>query len=292
MERRGLILGIPGSRGRMGYGEASPLAGLHDADLRQTAEELAGYLSTGSMDGLSGISKCAVEMALEDGRGGEVEVNALLGPDEGAGSTGADGVATVKIKVGRLSLSEDIARTRRLRSKLGPSVRFRLDANRAWTVEQALRFHEEIADPALDYLEEPLRDPGELGRLGGIPIALDESLAADPCLIGLPGLAAAILKPTVSGGISEARRLMKEAEARGIQAVVSSTFETSIGIAGLGRLALEAPGTVHGLGTAAWLAEDLLGEPLSPSGGRIRVPAAGDLEGMLVRGRLRLERQG
>jgi o-succinylbenzoate synthase len=294
MERRGLVVGIRDMDGRMRYGEAAPLEGLHTG-FEQTRQQLLDHLIGGKDPGyLSAICRCALEMArAKEQQGGAIRVNALIGPSSTEQEIdAASGFGTVKIKVGRGPLDEDIARIRKLRRRLGPGIAFRLDANRAWSPEQTLRFHREIGDPRLDYIEEPLRDPSRLGRLRGIPIALDESLAENSSLIGLPGLRAIVLKPTVSGGIGGTMSTMRDAASRGIKAVVSSTFESSIGLAALGRLALKAPGTVHGLGTAAWLAGDLLAPPLLPVGERLEIPPADAIEGRLISGRLKLELAG
>ena len=47
------------------------------------------------------------------------------------------GVQTVKVKVGILPLDEEIERIRVIRSVIGPDVAIRLDANGAWTEEEA-----------------------------------------------------------------------------------------------------------------------------------------------------------
>jgi isochorismate synthase/2-succinyl-5-enolpyruvyl-6-hydroxy-3-cyclohexene-1-carboxylate synthase/2-succinyl-6-hydroxy-2,4-cyclohexadiene-1-carboxylate synthase/O-succinylbenzoate synthase len=96
------------------------------------------------------------------------------------------------------------------------------------------------------------------------------------------GVAALVLKPAVLGGFERAAELAAWAEQRGMLAVVSSCFESSLGIAQLGQLAAaldtaapaasssELAGTAHGLATLRWLAEDLLpaaGQEMQGPGG-------------------------
>lgn len=83
------------------------------------------------------------------------------------------------------------------------------------------------------------------------------------------GAAALVLKPAVLGGLERTAQLAAWAAQRGMRAVVSSAFESSLGLSQLAQLAaaLEtAPGvqaSQHGLATLSWFAEDLLPEAAS-----------------------------
>ena len=63
---------------------------------------------------------------------------------------------------------------------------------------------------------------------------------------------------------------MQKASERNISAVVSSTFESSIGIHALCNLAAAQPKTTHGLGTASWFAADLIAHRALPHNGFLR----------------------
>ncbi|GFR45865.1 hypothetical protein Agub_g7316 [Astrephomene gubernaculifera] len=177
----------------------------------------------------------------------------------------------------------------------------------------------------LEYLEEPTSDPRDMAafyQLTGIPVAADESLDEGLLLLtspparsggasgggvygnnaggggtapsysgpGLPtnraaGLAAVVLKPAALGGVEAAVEVARWAQRRGVQVVVSSAFESSVGLAHLLQLAaaLDAntpsntssssgsSGTTsssatscvhHGFGTLQWFAADISHEPL------------------------------
>ncbi|WP_428267668.1 mandelate racemase/muconate lactonizing enzyme family protein, partial [Haliangium sp.] len=90
----------------------------------------------------------------------------------------ARGVRCVKLKVGR-DPARELAVLQTARRSLGPELGLRVDANGAWSVADARVHLGRMAEIALEYVEEPVRDPrAHLAALtpAPIPIALDESL--------------------------------------------------------------------------------------------------------------------
>ena len=206
----------------------------------------------------------------------------------GAARLVRSGYTALKIKVGR----RDAARgggaraggagARRAGGRAAPRRQPRLGpARRPWISRRAWR------PPASTYLEEPLRDPGDLAAFAAsspVPVALDETLldfspqAPPP----LQGVAALILKPAVLGGYERSLAWARLARRERLAAVVSAAFPSAVGLA-LDAAFAAALGddTAHGLGTAAAFAEDLGRAPLrdrrraastradSPSGPRI-----------------------
>lgn len=85
---------------------------------------------------------------------------------------GFDGI---KIKVGGVSVDEDLNRLAAIRGKLGPDFRIACDANQAWELDRALRFAEKAAEHDLAWLEEPVvwfdqyRGMSEVRRRTGYP---------------------------------------------------------------------------------------------------------------------------
>ena len=214
-----------------------------------------------------------------------VPVSALIsGPPatalEEARRARSAGYEAVKLKVGARAVEEDIELVRALNEELGDAVALRLDANRAWSLEEAERFARGTGGLRFEYVEEPLEDSTLLPALArdhGVPVALDESLAGmEPEALEDHGYArAVVLKPTLLGGISRTLRFADLASRLGMQPVISSAYETGVGTAALVALAAgigeeEVPA---GLDTYHRLAEDVLRPPLDLPAPRVDVRA-------------------
>lgn len=209
-----------------------------------------------------------------------ISINGLL-----SGSTGEilnkavkfrqEGYKAVKLKVGRRPLDEDIAITRRVRERIGDDIALRLDANRAWNIEDALIFGGKVGDCRIDYIEEPVQNYEMLTTLSdktNLSVALDESLLelTPESLMPLPGLKAIVLKPTLLG-FEKSTQFARRAASSGIIPVVSSAFETSLGLTALAELAayLNTADVPVGLGTLDWFKQNLLARPLEIKRGRL-----------------------
>ena len=190
------------------------------------------------------------------------------------------GYKTVKIKVGRRELEEDIQRVRLVRRQW-TGVEIRLDANQAWTLTEAKEVLSSLADCNLAYCEEPLQNPQELPQLKRsceVNLALDETLWKDPELARSiqDNVHAYILKPGILGGWQETLKWIKSAKATGILPVLSSIFESGIGHLWIALLASShvsrAPAV--GLDTAFWFENDLLNPSFSShiQNGRLILP--------------------
>ena len=181
-----------------------------------------------------------------------------------------DGYEAVKLKVGGRPVAEDVAIVRAVGEVVGEGVALRLDANRAWTLEQAFEFARGIEGVGVEYMEEPLADPSGLegfARACGVPVALDESLIgmAPEALERHRYAAAVVMKPTSLGGISRVLRLADRATSLGLRPVVSSAYEAGVGTAALVALAagIGGGGIPAGLDTYRRLAGDVV-EPRLP----------------------------
>ena len=212
-----------------------------------------------------------------------VPLNALLvGSGEGvleeARRVRAVGYRAVKLKVGRAEVESEIELVQALRGVLGPDVALRLDANRAWTFRQAAAFAKGTAACDLEYVEEPLADVAGLLRLAetsGLPIALDESLVGMPVegLDAHPYARAVVLKPTLLGGLAHALEMARRATALGLKPVVSSSFESGVGLLALLALAAGTGAAPAGLDTYRALAADVLHPRLPLEAGEVDVAA-------------------
>lgn len=188
-----------------------------------------------------------------------------------------DGCRTAKVKVAERGqvLADDVARVRAAREVLGPEGRIRVDANAAWSIDEAERAVHALAEFDLEYVEQPCATVPELAELRtrvkhmGIPIAADESVrrAADPIAVARAGAAdLLVIKAQPLGGIRRALRIVAEA---GLPAVVSSALDTAIGLSMGAALAASLPQLDYdcGLGTGALFTQDVA--DLVPVGGEI-----------------------
>lgn len=168
----------------------------------------------------------------------------------------------VKLKVGREDIDDVVDSITRVRTALPNDVALRLDANRAWTFEQALAVAEKIREFEIEYLEEPLDEPerlAEFAEKSGLPLALDETLAgiAPESLTPFDGLKTVIVRPMLLGGLEQSMRLARRAHQFGLTVVLSSAVESIVGIGALANLAA-AMNTVDvpvGLDTLSWFAD-------------------------------------
>ena len=187
----------------------------------------------------------------------------------------AAGYTSVKVKVGRGDLEAEAYLVQAIRQRVGPGVEIRLDANRAWSVEQATAFAAAVAGAGIAYVEEPLRDASVLPELWhdtGLAVAVDESVQ-ERGEAAIRGWArAAVLKPTLLGGIAATLRLALHARSVGVRPVLSASFESGVGLRGVAALAAATGAEPAGLGTYRWLAADVLDERLPLDRARIDVP--------------------
>jgi len=212
----------------------------------------------------------------------EVAVNALVPAvdrqtaGELAAEAAATGVRTLKVKVGGGSLSEDADRVSAVRDAVGSGGRIRLDANGAWDVDTAVTAIERLAGFDLELVEQPVADLEDLARVRrrvAVPVAADEcvrSLVDARRLAALDAADAVVVKVQPLGGVRAALQVI---EAAGVPAIVSSLYETSIGLAAGVALAAALPELPYacGLGTGGLLAGDVVADPLIPHGGSLAV---------------------
>ena len=181
------------------------------------------------------------------------------------------GFKAVKLKVGRLTILQDIERVRLARKILGDEIPLRLDANRAWEWDDAVKFAEAVQDFNIEYCEEPLLDSNKLEQLHlqtGMPLALDETLwyATTPKSdapakhVSLSGIRALILKPGILGGWNNTKMWIEHAQKYGIHCVLSSCFESGLGLNWIAFMANELLSEQFpaGLDTSKWFEQDLI----------------------------------
>jgi len=206
----------------------------------------------------------------------------------------SSGYEALKIKVGSESVAKEIDKVKSVRTIIPPHTKLRLDANQAWGFDTAVLFGKSVSHLDIEYIEEPLADSRRLEQFHeqtGLAYAVDESVTAmsPERLAPAKGLVAIILKPTILGGLAVTWRFVRHAKEIGLKPVVSSAFESSIGLLALANLACAtAPTIACGLDTASWFADDLLVNPVRTADGRLHL-ADYSIDCMAVRRELLVE---
>jgi O-succinylbenzoate synthase len=255
-------------RGEAGWGEFSP---FWDYD---AAESAAWWRAAreGADDGWPAPVRTSVPV--------NVTVPAVDAASAHRIVTASGGCRTAKVKVAEpgQSVGDEIARLEAVRDAIGPDGAIRIDANGAWDVQTALA-RLVVLDRAaggLEYAEQPVQTVADLAavrRAAHVPIAADESIrrAEDPlAVVRAQAADIVVLKVQPLGGV---RACLALAERVGLPVVVSSALETSVGLAAGIALAAALPELPYacGLATAQLFTADVVGRPLLPVDGSIRV---------------------
>ena len=181
----------------------------------------------------------------------------------------------------------EVARVAAVREAIGPDIRLRLDANEAWSLEQAIAILSNCAQFDIQYVEQPIK-ASDLAGMHTLRQAVPMAIAADEALYDLKSArrildsqAADILivKPQLAGGLRVGRQIIQEAAQRGIRSVVTSTLETGIGLVAALHLAAASPEVTLecGLATGHLLVDDLLVDDLPIRNGFLAVPTGSGL---------------
>jgi L-alanine-DL-glutamate epimerase-like enolase superfamily enzyme len=175
----------------------------------------------------------------------------------------ARGFRAIKMKVGRPSLGDDVARVRAMRAHLGPEFPLMVDANMRWSVDEAIRAARALADCAPAWLEEPtIPDdvPGHVRivREGGLPIAAGENLHTVyefRQLIAAGGVTFPEPDVTNCGGVTAFMKVCHLAEAFNLPVTSHGAHDITVHLLAAvpNRSYLEA----HGFGLDRFIAEPL-----------------------------------
>jgi O-succinylbenzoate synthase len=280
LEREALLL-----HGPYGWGEFAPFTEYDDVE---SARWLAAALAAGWEPPVAAV-RDAVPVNATVPAVAAAEVPALLAR--------FDGCRTAKVKVAEpgQDLAQDVDRVAAVVDVLGPGARVRVDANGAWSVDDAVRALRALSRAAgsavFEYAEQPCATVEELAALrvalarAGVDVAVaaDESVrkAADPLRVAVAGAAdVVLLKVAPLGGVRAALEVAEVlGSAHGLPVVVSSALDTSVGIAAGVQLAAALPALPYacGLGTVGLLARDVATQPLVARGGELSARQARDL---------------
>ncbi|MET0761793.1 MAG: enolase C-terminal domain-like protein, partial [Thermoleophilaceae bacterium] len=248
-----VLLRVQASDGNVGFGEAAPFEPYDGVPLERAVAAL-----TGAGGRRPAQARAAEEIARLDLRARQDErplaepvkeslpVNMTLAagpPDEIAARAREgvrDGYACFKLKVG---LPDDADRVAAVREAVGPWPALRVDANGAWSVNEAVHAIRAIEEHDIEFVEQPcrsLRELAEVRQRVSTPIAADESVTSMRELrraLDLEACDVVNVKLAGAGGFNAARELLREARAHGLDAFLSSTLDGPWGIAAALQLA-------------------------------------------------------
>ena len=311
-ERELVLLRLEDSGGCVGFGEAAPLADYHGVntdDVLEALEACRDMLAAAPDDVSPGQALAewravavlpavaAVDIALWDLEGRRtgqpvwrllgaqaaepVEVNYTIAAPDRAGAAAqaaaarAGGFRCVKAKVG---IGDDAGRLAAIRAVLGPDVAIRLDANGAWSTDEATAALRALGPVGIELCEEPVRglaQTREVAAAASVPIALDETASAIGALEDRVCWAVC-LKVSSCGGITGVVEAARQARAAGYEVYLASTLDGPLGIAAaLHAAAVVRPERACGLATLALFADR--DDPLPAREGRIDVPGGAGL---------------
>jgi L-Ala-D/L-Glu epimerase len=285
-----LLLRLEHSDGAVGFGEAAPFEPYDGVPLDRAVAALTGGAGRRPPQARAAEEIARLDLqARRDGRPlaeparDSLAVNLTLGagpPEEVSTAARAgvrDGYACFKLKVG---LPDDADRVAAVRDAVGPWPAVRVDANGAWSVDQAVQSIRTIEDHDLEFVEQPcatLEELAEVRQRVSTPIAADEPIAtADDVerAIELEACDVVNVKLAGSGGFHAARRALRTARTAGLGAFLSSTMDGPWGIAAALQLAAaENLSLACGLATLDLFDARIASALEAPRRGTLKVPA-------------------
>ncbi|MFC5411892.1 o-succinylbenzoate synthase [Larkinella bovis] len=172
------------------------------------------------------------------------------------------GYTTIKLKIGALDFQQECALIESIRSRFGADqIAIRVDANGAFSVDDALEKLKQLATYQIHSIEQPIR-PGqfdsmtELCRQSPVPIALDEELIGHMEYVDRTRLLKRLqpqfitLKPSLLGGFIHCDQWIEIASRLGIGWWITSALESNIGLNAIAQYTAQFKNPLpQGLGT-------------------------------------------
>lgn len=191
------------------------------------------------------------------------------------------GFPVIKVKIGK-SGKEDVLRIKAIREAVGYDIPIRVDANQGWNFKEAIETLKALTPFNIQHCEEPLprwafMQLPEVKKQSPIPIMSDESCCDHNDVKRLTSLHACDLiniKLGKSGGIFNALKMIRLAEAANMKIQVGAFLESRIAMTAFAHLALCSDNiTYFDFDTALMFSEDPVeGGIIYKDNGIIEVP--------------------
>ena len=183
------------------------------------------------------------------------------------------GFHCVKLKIGAIDFDKELELIRHIRESFSKKqIELRVDANGAFTPNDALQRLETLAQYDIHSIEQPIKQHqwkamARLCAVSPLPIALDEeligvnvkSMKAD--LLDTIHPQYIILKPSLHGGMYGTEEWIQLAEERGIGSWITSALESNVGLNAIAHFCAKVYGshitTPQGLGTGQLFTDNI-----------------------------------
>ncbi|CAN1212496.1 o-succinylbenzoate synthase [Tumidithrix helvetica PCC 7403] len=200
------------------------------------------------------------------------------------------GYRCLKLKVGLEDFEQDWQRLKAVRAIAGEQIQIRIDANQAWSVEQAIANLRRLESLHLEYVEQPT-SASDIAGMARVRQSVDVAIAADESvtniqqleqIISLQAADLVILKPMAMGGILATQQAAHRAFEHGLDVVLTTTLDGAIARQGALHLAASLQfsrrlNRACGLATGDLLAIDLCTECPQPQSGLLSLTEANGL---------------
>lgn len=285
-----LLLSDTEKPGITGIGECSPIWGLSPekeneyekkiAELKSRIGQFDFFLRTGLtefpsirfgletalLDLLGGGKRLLFPSDFTNGKTG-IRINGLVWMNEpekmlaDALKKADAGYACIKIKIGAHNWTEEEKIIKTLREKAASNLEIRVDANGAFTVDEAKRVMNDCAKYKVHSIEQPIKpglfsDMKKLCEEQSTPVALDEELIGKVSDSQRQEMFETIkpqyivIKPSLVGGLAATREWIQLADKAGCKWWITSALESNIGLNAIAQFtAMLHTNIAQGLGT-------------------------------------------
>lgn len=191
------------------------------------------------------------------------------------------GFRCIKMKIGAIDFDTEFNLLKEIRKEFSPEqITLRVDANGAYSYDQALENLKRLSELQLHSIEQPIQagrweEMARLCELSPVPIALDEeligviSLKEQQQMVQQIHPAYLILKPSLHGGLSGCQGWIDLAHEQGIGWWITSALESNIGLNAIAQWTFQLGiSTEQGLGTGQLFTNNIA-SPLQIKGDRL-----------------------
>lgn len=245
----------------------NPKKYVENPDLLNDLPSLKFALETALLDLKYGGERILFPSAFTEGKAG-IPINGLIWMGEAGKMKAqidtklASGFQCIKLKIGAINFEEELKLLQGIRQRFNAEqITLRVDANGAFSPDEALPKLRKLAELQLHSIEQPIaagnwEKMAKLCKESPLPIALDEELIGVNNreeriqLLNTIQPQYLVLKPSLHGGISGCNEWIELAGERSIEWWITSYLESNIGLNAIAQWAFTKNISMHqGLGT-------------------------------------------